>query len=107
MAALLKDMVKERRAIAVRYGGEELLLLFFGEKPQDVRRIVEQGMRKLWNMKLSSGDGATQPFLSMSCGVAVSREPIANNLAKLYELIAAADENLYKAKRTGKNRCVS
>lgn len=107
VAAILKDMVKERRAIAVRYGGEELLLLFFGEEPQEVRRIVEQGMRKLWNMKLSSGDGATQPFLSMSCGVAVSQESIANNFAKLYELIAAADENLYKAKRTGKNRCVS
>ena len=106
VSRLLREMAKGRDAIAVRYGGEELLLLFFSAKVSEVRAVVEQGMRKLWNMQLSSGDGAAHPFLSVSCGIAVGQVTLADQSASLRQLIAAADEKLYTAKRDGKNRCV-
>ena len=106
VARLLREMVQGRDAIVVRYGGEELLLLFFAAELSEVKDAVEQGMRKLWNMKISSGDGAAQPFLSMSCGIAAGRVTLADQSASICQLIAAADEKLYTAKRAGKNRCV-
>lgn len=106
VARLIQEMAKGRDAIAVRYGGEELLLLFFSAEVSEVRAVVEQGIQKLWNMKLSSGNGALQPFLSVSCGIAVGEVTLADQSEGLRRLIAAADAKLYTAKSDGKNRCV-
>ena len=106
VAKLMRDMAQGRDAIAVRYGGEELLLLFFAAEVSEVRAVVERGMRKLWDMKLSSGTGAVQPFLSVSCGIAIGQVTLAEQSEGLRRLIAAADAKLYTAKHDGKNRCV-
>lgn len=107
VSKLLRELVEGKEAIAVRYGGEELLLLFFDIDGDAVKKYVEQGLRRLWNMKLPSGDGATQPFLSMSCGIAKGVVQAEGSVETVYQLIAAADQKLYAAKREGKNRCVS
>ena len=106
VSRILREMAKGQEAIAVRYGGEELLLLFFSADVAAVRAIVEQGMCKLWNMKLSAGHGATQPFLSVSCGIAAGQISLTDQGMGLRQIIAAADDKLYRAKSEGRNRCV-
>ncbi len=106
VARIMREMAKGRDAIAVRYGGEELLLLFFSADVKEVRAVVEEGMQRIWNMQIVSGDGAVQPFLSLSCGIAAGQVVLSDQSAGLRQLIAAADEKLYTAKRDGRNRCV-
>ncbi len=82
---------------AVRYGGDEFLLLLPDTNADDARRIVDR-VAKLFNQYLRAS-GKDTP-LSMSAGVASLDSERTGDAASL---ITRADAALYEAKRLGKN----
>ena len=82
--------------IAARYGGEEFLVVFPSCGSQTAVQIGERIQQNLLKAELPF----TQP-VCFSAGVASSTEG-----QTLNELIDLADQRLYKAKNTGRNRII-
>jgi len=86
--------------IAVRYGGEEVLLVFPNTKKEAVFYIVDRIKKKFSEVDFGIGKKIT-----FSAGVAGFPEDIPE-LRSLGDLIEIADRRLYIAKKNGKNRIV-
>lgn len=98
-AQIIQETAREIDMVG-RYGGEEFIAILpeTDEEPganfaERVRRAVEEHVYR---------DGTTEIRMTVSCGVASSREGIDSPEA----LLKAADEALYQAKHGGRNRVV-
>ncbi|MDH4391846.1 MAG: GGDEF domain-containing protein [Aquabacterium sp.] len=100
LAARVKDWLRPVDHIA-RFGGEEFVLLLPGTPVDEARQVLTRLQRRL-SASLFMHDGQ-EVFVTFSAGVTAWRpgEAVETSLAR-------ADEGLYEAKRTGKNRtCVA
>ncbi len=84
-----------------RYGGEEFAVLLPGASLRDAANIAER-LRKKISEAIVRVDGNTIP-VTASLGVACFP---AEGLDDMNDLLKAADEALYKAKESGRNRVV-
>lgn len=97
---LVQGKVRTNDTVA-RIGGEEFAVLL-PEVPIEGGVILAEKLRKLIEEEVFSHEGTTIP-VTISLGVAAWREGIEN----AEDLLKAADEKLYEAKRSGRNRsCV-
>jgi diguanylate cyclase (GGDEF)-like protein len=96
-ASTLRASVREID-LAGRWGGEEFALLLPGTDLHGGRELAERVRRKLVRKKFFSPDGE-RIRVTASFGVAAFPEMTSQD-----ELVAASDEALYDAKRSGKNR---
>jgi diguanylate cyclase (GGDEF)-like protein len=86
--------------IPARYGGEEFVLLLPATNQDGALAAAEKIRRAVEAMAVPTGKGALQ--VTISLGVAVFPDQAENKES----LIHLADQALYEAKRTGKNRVV-
>lgn len=99
----LVDIMKRicgERGLVGRYGGEEFCIAVAGLDEPDVERLAEQIRRAVASVTtlLPSGEPVT-----VSIGIAsVTKAP-----CEIADLVKRADEALYAAKTTGRNRFVS
>ena len=84
--------------LAARYGGEEFAVIVPETELGDAAKVADRLRRELAKARIALPDG-TELRVTGSFGVAVK-----GDLARAEELITAADEALYEAKRGGKNR---
>lgn len=84
---------------AVRYGGEEFVVILPGVTPEEVVVAAERLRRAIANAAITEPGGKTLPSLSVSIGVAFFQPGQSFPL-----LIAEADKALYRAKEEGRNR---
>jgi diguanylate cyclase (GGDEF)-like protein len=96
-ATTLRSSVREID-LAGRWGGEEFALLLPGTGLQGGQELAERVRRKLVRKKFFSPDGE-RIRITASFGVAAFPEATSQD-----QLVAASDEALYDAKRSGKNR---
>ena len=100
LAARVKEWLRPVDHIA-RFGGEEFVLLLPGTPPDEAQQVVTRLQRQL-SASLFMHDGK-EVFVTFSAGVTAWRPGEAVDSA-----LARADEGLYEAKRTGKNRtCIA
>jgi two-component system, cell cycle response regulator len=85
--------------VAARYGGDEFAVILPQTQPEGALRVCERIHGALQRLSLSAGD--EQVSITASLGVA---DYPASDVACAEDLIRAADEALYGAKRGGKNR---
>jgi diguanylate cyclase (GGDEF)-like protein len=86
---------------AARYGGEEFALLFTGPAADEAPQRCEALRHEVERLDLS----AVAPALKVRLSVGVVKD---DGRAPHHEkLLSAADENLYAAKRAGRNRVVA
>lgn len=86
--------------IACRFGGEEFLLLLPGMGSEAARARAEVLRQKFNQHPMEEAPAGL--VLSLSAGVATRQEPVSPEL-----LIQIADEALYQAKESGRNRVVT
>jgi diguanylate cyclase (GGDEF)-like protein len=103
--------------IAYRYGGEEFCVLFPGVRVRDAARALEAIRDSIARYRMAvrapnrpkqadegakrRGEGAPEKVLSVTVSIGVAR-PAAEQTPR--EVVKAADEALYRAKRAGRNR---
>lgn len=84
-----------------RFGGEEFVVLFAASENREVARRLEEFRQWQQDVPLKMPDGSAHPVqVSIGC---VRREQETD----LQQLIHAADQLLYQAKQTGRNRIIS
>lgn len=88
--------------IVVRYGGEEFLMILHGADSDDAMNVCERIRHKVRDSILKEGD--QQINLSVSIGIAAFPEQPAT---KEVELIDMADQALYSAKNSGRDKVVT
>jgi diguanylate cyclase (GGDEF)-like protein len=98
-AALMNDVVREGDT-AGRWGGEEFALLLPDADAEGAALVAERLRGALEEATILSPDGVP---LHVTASVGVAAYPDAIDRS---ELVEAADEALYRAKRAGKNRVV-
>jgi diguanylate cyclase len=100
LAAEVRDKLRPGDTVA-RFGGEEFVVLLPGIGADEAQQAVTRLQRQL-TARLFMHD-SREVFVTFSAGVTVVRDGEALEAA-----VERADEALYEAKRTGKNRtCVS
>ncbi len=89
------SMNTRREDRAVRYGGEEFLVLVAGALEEEARVVADRIRRATERTIFAEGIRMT-----VSAGIASGAPPV------FEELFAAADAALYRAKRAGRNRVI-
>jgi diguanylate cyclase (GGDEF)-like protein len=100
VAAKLVAEVREAGHLAVRYGGEEFLLLLPHIQMMDAVRLAERIRRTIENAAIPNDGSGLRGVVTASFGIAASS---VSDLSPA-ELIAAADQALYAAKAKGRNQ---
>ena len=85
--------------LVARYGGEEFVVLM-GGNVEDAIKVAER-VRKRVQFESVTGEGI---YLGSSLTVSVGVAPLTEDTLSLEQLVEAADGELYRAKRAGKNR---
>ena len=99
MGKLLQGFVKDKKARAFRYGGEEFILVLTGYEKEEILSmgiLLAEQVRQLRIEHPWSTAGAT---LTVSVGCSTSSEEVQD----IFELIRQADEALYHVKENGRN----
>ncbi len=97
LAAELRQQVRESDLVG-RFGGEEFVIVLPKTQAEEACRIAERLRRGASALKVPVGDTAV--CVTISIGVAV----LGRHGNDQFELLAAADLALYRAKNTGRDR---
>ncbi len=98
---LLKRSIREDD-VAARYGGEEFVVIYPGAGKDVAERLAESLRRAVESHGFSNGTSQPLGRITLSGGVATFPEDALNAV----DLLRAADQALYEAKATGRNRIV-
>ena len=85
--------------LVARFGGEEFVVLMGGDV-EDAIKVAERVRERVQLESVTGDEISLGSSLTVSVGVA----PLTGDTLNLEELVEAADGELYRAKRTGKNR---
>ena len=106
LSRLIEGSVQRTGDVAARYGGDELALIFPDMDDDDASRITDGIRQAVFELAIahesSSVDGCDR--ITISAGIATIT-PLRDSSPT--DFIRAADEALYQAKRTGRNRTVA
>lgn len=98
VAGVINGLTADPDSIAVRYGGEEFLILLQEAGQKEAETFARTLLRKIHDLKIPhiTGDG----YVSVSIGI--SRQYVSSE-EKFLDLLKQADEALYCAKQSGRN----
>jgi len=94
--------VLDDSAYPARYGGEEFAVILTGISKAETAALAEMIRVRVENFEFEYKKENRQKNLTISTGVAVFPDDVEN----AHGLIDTADDRLYKAKRSGKNKVV-
>jgi len=98
-ARVLKSAVRDHDVVA-RYGGEEFIILLRGA-PSRIARVVAERLR-------ASTEACTVDVEGLRVTASFGVASLTERYTREEELVASADEQLYRAKESGRNRvCVA
>lgn len=98
LVRIVKQTLRSIDAVA-RYGGEEFVIIMPDTSPEEAAQAMTRVQRELTTHFFTANE--QRLFITFSCGVAL-RKPHETQDA----LIRRADQAMYEAKRTGKNKVV-
>jgi diguanylate cyclase (GGDEF)-like protein len=94
--------------IAVRYGGEEFCVVLRGCNESDAAQFAQRLVREARSQGVRLSDGqSTQFTLSVGYACRPAGTERAPHVESLHDVIARADQALYRAKREGRNQAVA
>lgn len=103
VAWAVRSALRRPTDLLARYGGEEFAVLLVSTGPDGAHALAESIQQAVAMLEISN-DTSIGQHLSVSIGLATYQAPEPGSLETLVE---AADQALYRAKETGRNRIVS
>ncbi|MEE9570433.1 MAG: diguanylate cyclase [Gammaproteobacteria bacterium] len=103
VAGCIAQSAKRPFDFAARYGGEEFVLVLYGPPAEHGRTLPEQIRLDVMNLGIPHEGSAVEDVITVSVGVALASRGSRRSLAGTIQI---ADEALYEAKQTGRNRLV-
>lgn len=103
VAKCLARAAKRPFDFCARYGGEEFVLVLYGPPGDYSRTVPEQIRRDVIDLAIPNEGSEIDNLVTVSVGVAVTHPGAGRSLAGA---IQTADEALYEAKQSGRNRVV-
>jgi diguanylate cyclase (GGDEF)-like protein len=85
--------------LAIRLGGEEFGLLSYADESQALKRRMQHLLAQLQGLQISHENSPTAPCLTASIGIAQAEASATTD-----SLFLQADAQLYRAKKSGRNR---
>ncbi len=101
LAGEMERVARRSVDLAARFGGEEFAMILPNTSAEGARLIAETVRQAFAGLNLEHPASPIAPYLTISAGVATAAR---EQLCTPEELIAAADQALYAAKRRGRNR---
>ena len=101
IAKVLQQAARRPADLAARFGGEEFVMLMPETDLEGVRHVAETVRQGVQDLHLEHQASPADPFVSVSGGVA-ARVPVEGQAPEV--LVEAADQALYHAKQSGRNR---
>lgn len=100
VARAIKKSIKRPSDIASRYGGEEFIVLLKDIDKEGIKKVAEALIDAVANLKIEHEYSLVSKYVTISAGVALKeRQEIS-----MQELLKEADNELYRAKESGRNR---
>lgn len=101
IAKTIKSHISDQD-LAVRFGGEEFLVVMTNKSIPEAKKTAENIRLSVEKMKLIQKETNTYlPPISVSIGIAQNK-----NMPDWASLFKQADDALYQAKNSGRNRCI-
>ncbi|MFI3208677.1 MAG: sensor domain-containing diguanylate cyclase [Eubacteriales bacterium] len=97
---ILRDVKEEYNVFVARYGGEEFLLIANNKSVEEMTEIAEVIMSKLHAYSLEHEKSKINDYVTVSIGIAYYESSYHKQVS---EVVAEADQALYKAKTSGRN----
>ncbi|MNY57890.1 Phytochrome-like protein cph2 [compost metagenome] len=94
---MLQATIPPTQGRAFRYGGEEFAIIFYTDSQEKATELFQQFVDELRTWVFEHGKDAFQVTMSFGAAIRVQGQDKS-------ELVAAADEQLYVAKSSGKNQ---
>ena len=101
VAAIIARATKRPFDFCARYGGEEFAIVLYAPSGTDSTALSEQIRRETMALNIPHAHSDAAGILTVSIGSATAEPDTKRSLAGL---IQSADEALYRAKQTGRNR---
>ena len=98
VATTLKNSIR-KNDIIIRYGGEEMVLIFTDLSPNDTEAIAQKIQNNIKNKNIEHKYSEISNLLTISMGI-YNTKFLGQNI---YSLINKADMALYRAKKAGRN----
>lgn len=98
---LLTDVIDQEQHILARYGGEEFVIALPFTNFEEANKIATAALEKITIAAIPHEKSEIAPHITISMGV-VTKIPTLNYSAQ--QLVAEGDEQLYLAKKNGRNR---
>ncbi len=102
VASTIGDALEDSDAVFARFGGEEFFIVLPNLSIEDARLLAERLRARVEVMEIHSGEHRFK--ITASFGVAALRP---DGSSEFQELIRRADDAMYEAKQTGRNRVVT
>lgn len=103
VAEVLRTTVNRATDLPARYGGEEFAVVLSDTNREGARVVAEAIRSRVEALAIAHGASAAGPNVTVSLGIAVAT---GTGTSSAEDLIASADQALYRAKAEGRNRWV-
>lgn len=103
VAQTISRAAKRPFDFSARYGGEEFVLVLYGPPEDYARSLPEQLRQEIIQLAIPNEGSQVAPMITVSIGVALADPSSGRSLTGA---IQAADEALYEAKQSGRNRVI-